>query len=128
MRFIRLHEPEQVAGLRVVVVSLAVIGAIGIAADTQWRLLEALILPRTVEAVRFAIDHTAVIAVEAHRTVAMVAPMRLKNSNRRSFQAIGAMRAMTVMRSHDLLRFSRGERRHGPVIAGGRHRVDGELR
>src|ERR1700759_5430291 len=40
------HEPEQVAGLTIVVVTVAVIVAVSIAREFQWRLAETLVLHR----------------------------------------------------------------------------------
>src|SRR4030088_497007 len=53
---LRRHQPEEIAGLPVIIVAVAVIVAVGIARDFQRRLAEALVLHGAVERVRLLIS------------------------------------------------------------------------
>ena len=66
------HELEQVTGLTIIVVAVAVIVAVGIAGDFQWRLAEALVLHRAVERVRLVIGIRIRVACEPHGTIGVV--------------------------------------------------------
>src|ERR1700704_7025302 len=70
---IRLQHAEEIAGLRVVVmVILAEVELRGITVDGQWRLRKIrLLLPFTV-AVRFIAGSSPPVAIDSHRSVAVV--------------------------------------------------------
>src|SRR5882724_8683948 len=70
------HEAEQGARLAVIVIADAMIVAIGIARDLERRLFHRRVLDRPAEGVGLVIHRTALIAIEAHETVAMIAKDR----------------------------------------------------
>src|SRR5882757_11289442 len=74
---IRLQHAEEIAGLRVVVmIILAEVELRGITVDGQWRLRKVrLLLPFTV-AVRFIAGSSPAVAIDSHRSVAVVAVER----------------------------------------------------
>ena len=84
------HQPEQVAGLRVVVIAVAMVVAVGIAADRQGRLPEALVLQGPIEAVGLVVRGGAEVAVEAHGAVAVVGVVGAARPVRRQGRVIGA--------------------------------------
>src|SRR5258705_4062916 len=53
---LRRHQPEEIAGLTVIIVAVAVIVAVGIAGEFQRRLAEALVLHRALERVRLVVS------------------------------------------------------------------------
>ena len=75
--FVRVHQPEQVAGLgEVVVVFLAVVPVVGRAVQGQWRLAVPGLLAPLAEAVGLVADLGRRVAVHAHGAVAVVAVER----------------------------------------------------
>src|ERR1700676_2126443 len=66
------HQPEQVSGLTVIIVAVAVIVAVGIARDFQRRLAKALVLHRTVERVRLVKGIRIWVTCEPHGPLGVV--------------------------------------------------------